>query len=414
MIALTTIAIAVSACGGDADTPEVRDVVVRDSAGITIVENGAAPTRPGIVLDTVAEVDIGERDDDDPDYQLFRVTHAVRRTDGAIVVANSGSSEIRVYDAAGAFLQRIGRDGAGPGEFEQLDWLALAKGDTILAFDRSGRRLSRFTPTGEYAGALVLGGASATSSITPLGLLGDGRMVADGGSRSGGRNTMGLSRDTLQIVLIGADGVVQDTVAGVLGRETSVQSSGSGDNGATLIMPSPYGRTTTFGVHGDAIAIGTADSYEVRLLDTTGGVRRIVRRRVDPMPVTEDDGAALREQRISTDMPAPIREMLERRLAASAMPPSMPPYSTILLDRVERLWVREATHAREAARWAVYGRDGGLIGELTLPARFRVTDAGEDFILGILRDDEDLERVQLYRVRTANGVTASVAIGVVR
>ncbi len=411
--AMLVLSLAVAAaCGGDADAPEVRDVVVRDSAGITIVENGAAPTRPAFVLDSAPMVDIGEGLDDDPDYQLFQVTAAVRRGDGSVVVANRGSGELRIYDAEGTFVRRIGRKGQGPGEFEQLHWVGLVDGDTILTYDFSGRRLSRFTPAGEYVGSLVLGGANTASFVTPLGMLDDGRIVANGGGNVfTGESMSGISRDTMTIVIAGVDGAVQDTLTRVIGGERSVKTGGSGGNRSVMVTSLPYGRATTFGVRGDAIAVATADSYEIRLMDPSGATRRIVRRRVEPMPVTDDDMAVLREQQFSGDMPAEIRKMMEQQLAEAPRPEMMPPYSTIFLDRAERLWVREATHAREAARWAVYDREGALIAELRLPSRFRVTDAGEDYVLGILRDEDDLERVQMYRVRAAAGVTASTTVG---
>ena len=50
---------------------------------------------------------------------------ALRLPNGQIVIANSGSNELRYYDSAGVFLYAVGREGFGPGEFKDIGgvWL---------------------------------------------------------------------------------------------------------------------------------------------------------------------------------------------------------------------------------------------------------------------------------------------------
>ena len=105
---LTTTILVLTRCSvGCEDTGQTADnrlpVVVQDSAGITIVEND--PPAPDSRLPwefsaqpslTIGAVDSGEAD------ELFRVTDAIRLADGRIVIANSGSSEIRVFNPDGS------------------------------------------------------------------------------------------------------------------------------------------------------------------------------------------------------------------------------------------------------------------------------------------------------------------------
>ena len=78
---------------------------VTDSAGVEIVEN----TRPkwpdggGWRLSASAKLDIGVVEGDD-EYQFFEITGAVELGDGRIVVANSGTGELRFFDASGSFI----------------------------------------------------------------------------------------------------------------------------------------------------------------------------------------------------------------------------------------------------------------------------------------------------------------------
>lgn len=387
-----------AACSSGDAAAEARDITVRDSAGVAIVENGRVPSQPAFVLDTTPAIDIGDGGDDDPDYQLYQVTSAVRRADGSILIASRGSGDLRVYGTDGRFVRSIGRKGSGPGEFEQLSWVTLAGSDTILTYDFSGRRLSTFSPSGEYITDAVLGGANTGAFLSPIGILGDGRIVATGRG-STPENSSGLSRDSVLVVLVGREGAIGDTVVQAIGGERSVKRTESGANRTITSVPPPYGRNTSYGVQGDAIAVATADAYEIRVYDVSGALRRIVRRRVDPVPVTDDDVAVLIERNMSGDMPPQIRNVLEQQFRELPVPAVMPPYSLVFLDRAERLWVREAAPARGPARWAVYDRQGELAAQIEVPERFRITEAGGDDVLGIMRDEDDLERVQLFRLR---------------
>ncbi len=102
----------------DRSTRPERDFVVRDSAGVTVVEN----RRPqpdmqlGWEIGAAPSLSVGGAVDD-PAHDLFNVTDATRLADGAIVVADAGSGELRVFDASGVHRDSWGGRGEGPGEF---------------------------------------------------------------------------------------------------------------------------------------------------------------------------------------------------------------------------------------------------------------------------------------------------------
>jgi hypothetical protein len=82
--------------------------------------------------------------------QFFSASSAVRFGDGSVVVANTGTGELRRFDARGRFDWRAGGRGGGPGEFGSLVRIYPHMGDSILAFDHS-RRISVFDPRGTFA-----------------------------------------------------------------------------------------------------------------------------------------------------------------------------------------------------------------------------------------------------------------------
>ena len=48
--------------------------------------------------------------------------------------------------------------------------------------------------------------------------------------------------------------------------------------------------------------------------------------------------------------------------------------------------------------WSVFEPTGQLRAEVTMPPKFRPYDIGADFVLGVIRDDLDVERIHMYRL----------------
>ena len=48
--------------------------------------------------------------------------------------------------------------------------------------------------------------------------------------------------------------------------------------------------------------------------------------------------------------------------------------------------------------WRVFDRTGRWSGTVTMPARFNPMDIGSDYVLGLWRDEDDVEHVRLYRL----------------
>ena len=63
------------------------------------------------------------------------------------------------------------------------------------------------------------------------------------------------------------------------------------------------------------------------------------------------------------------------------------------------LWVGEAQTARtlDAPRkWEIFAPEGEWMGPIHTPSRFKVLEIGTDYMLGVFRDDLDIEHVQVF------------------
>jgi hypothetical protein len=89
--------------------------------------------------------------DGSADQELAAVSGARRLSDGRVGIANGKPLELRVYDAHGVLLRRIGRQGDGPGEFRGRLDLLPAGDDSLLVYDQGSQRLSLFGIDGKLA-----------------------------------------------------------------------------------------------------------------------------------------------------------------------------------------------------------------------------------------------------------------------
>jgi hypothetical protein len=61
------------------------------------------------------------------------------------------------------------------------------------------------------------------------------------------------------------------------------------------------------------------------------------------------------------------------------------------------------TYVEPAGGWTVYDPEGRAIARIHLPENITVYDIGPDYVLGLEKDDLDVDHVRMYRVRRTGG-----------
>lgn len=87
--------------------------------------------------------------------------------------------------------------------------------------------------------------------------------------------------------------------------------------------------------------------------------------------------------------------------AVSKLPPpdSIELFRYVRVSPYGQLWVRDSREPdAQFAGWHVYDMDADPIGRIRLPARFEVLDFGPDYLLGRMRDELDVEYVELRQL----------------
>jgi hypothetical protein len=383
--------------GCRAEAPR-RLAQVRDSAGVQIVENSdySWPNGQGWRLSDEPLLDIGVLEGDSS-YQLYQVIGSQRLSDGRIVIANAGSSELRFYDADGQHLISAGREGGGPGEFGSMRMLGSMTGDSLLVYDWRNQRASIFDAGGTLARTAQL------QFLTELGgfpmmvaPLDDGSLLVGVRTYFGsGEERSGLSRDNMVFVRCDPDGSLADTLAVLPGGELNTFS----DANTVLVGDRPFGHYPSHAASADGFYYGSSDRYEIQYYSETGKLQRSVRRPVPNLEVTDADIASYKREGLENARDDAQRQIIERLLADDPFPQSFPAYGNFLLDADGNLWV--AVYRRpgdDQPRWTVFDPSGQMLGVVSVPERFTIHQIGSDFVLGRWQDELDVEHVQLYEL----------------
>lgn len=391
-------------CGaGVDDSPS--GFAARDSAGIRIVENAASAWGEGDEWRLSAEPVVHIGAVEGADHYLFsEIRDAARFPDGRIAVANRGSNQIRIFDERGTFLRALGGTGGGPGEFERLTAIEILPGDSILAYDYTTHRLTVFGPEGEVARTATIDWESMALA-SGLGRLSDGTLVLRTGSSWSSRQLtqeerrVGLFyRAPSPILRYTAEGVLLDTIGVFPGLEIAVWE----DDGITMGVPW-FAHMTVHDAYQNQVYVGTQETYEIRVYSSSGDLRRLIRGPPRDLTVTDEDMRALRQwlqEAAPADMPN-RDSVINAVFTGRPVPETAAAYAEILVDAAGNLWVAEATPSGMAPTtvWTVFDPDGRMLGTVSVPDRFGVSEIGEDYVLGQWQDQFDVQYVRMYALR---------------
>jgi hypothetical protein len=371
--------------------PRATAPVVRDSAGVIIVENSGPTWQEGEAWHVSSEprVDIGVSDGD-PNYQLFLARASLRLHDGRIVVANRGSHDLKWYDEYGTFIRAAGGKGGGPGEFEDLRWMGVLPGDSVITYDTRQKRFSVFDPQGSFARS----GAIRGPLYFAHSVLDDGSVLMYRWSNM----ENGVARRFTTIIRFADDGTLLDTIVTVPGAEMEADVRPGPEPGTALgmIRNLLFAHEAVIAPSGPLVYVGTQDRYEIDAWDWTGALVASVRVPGDPRPVTDDWVDAHIEEAIA-DVEEDQRSQRRASLEETPHVETFPAHGRILVDVEGNLWVQDYLLPGETRpRWTVFDTKHRMLGTVDMPMGLVVRQIGSDFVLGWWEDELGVEHVRLH------------------
>lgn len=362
---------------------EAPGVTVTDSAGVRI-RLSAAPPRIYAVVDSVPVLSLGGRDVTGP-TQFDNIGGVYRDPHGNLWVADGQSAEVRLFRPDGSFWKRVGGRGEGPGEFMRVRLLGAFRGDSVAVWDDAQGRLTVLDTEGEIVRVVTyLGGEDAP----PNGF----RVFRDG-------TVLARVRRVLQAGELEPRTIIPDTA--IFARVDYADATAKPEGGAPAprwlwtgraSIPIPFTANPGFDVSGDDVHVTSGSAFRVRVF-RDGRVVESYGLDRGPEPVSAADRKEYVDLIAGGVSEAEGRGEYLSVLNHPNVPTVLPAYRTLVVDDEGGTW---------AERWArgtfdVYGPDRALRGRVEVP--LALTQVAGDLLVGVWRDDLDVEHVRIYRFR---------------
>lgn len=374
----------------------------RDSAGIRIVEHewfrdGVRASAAWTIADEPV-LTIGRRHDS-PDHELFRVAGAGLFSDGRVAVALNGPPELRIYDSTGDLVNRIGREGSGPGEFRFISSLWIGRGDTLATYDARLRRVSLFSESGQHLRDQPFRApADVAAGLTPWNVRG----VLEGGHMVGvfsavEEDRTGAQRRPWTVVVLDSTASLITSFGPFGGQEMYIGPPQQSPQGLVSELGTPpFARTTLIASGAGGVVTAENGHYDITRWTADGRPSLIVRTDVPSQPVEDSDLESLLPP---VELSAAERGLLLEGLRSTVTNATLPLLDVVLVEPDGHIWIVEFGRPHQSTRWLVrLDADGQLSRALELPREYQFLGARGDSIVVLSRDADEVEAVEVFEV----------------
>jgi hypothetical protein len=390
---------AVAACAGEDPS---QGYVMVDSAGIILVENRQARVEGTqlwtLSTDPAVEILLQRGTTSPPPWISGMATLPGDR----LAVLDQGSGQVLLFHQEGELLARLGRDGGGAGEFRELASALPLPGDSVGVYDSASRTLWVFDGQGRLGRTVSLAEAVQGRFDSFLFPLPGGDMVFFAVSGPGVGFREGVFRVDRESHRMGPSGEIRVTYGPFPGAEVF-----GGFDGAGRAL---FGTTTYATTVGHRFVVGTGETTEIALFDTTGAPERIVRwsehdRTITARHEEELFAAALEAQ---PGVPrATMRDILDRAPRAALLPP----YEDLLGTDDGHVWVGAYRGPRYSLRgqrpprrvWLVFDTLGVLAARVETPEGFQPHAVASPKVWGTFTKEDGALSVRAYPLQRTGG-----------
>jgi hypothetical protein len=357
---------------------------------------------------------IGEADR--PNYDLGSISDVAVDQQGNIYVGQSQETSVRVFDANGRFLRRIGRYGNGPGELQSVSRV-FVRGNQLHVHDISAQRLVVYSLNGTFrehwttprfpAYPGTIGGprqkfANGAFEVTPL-------------SADSVLPVIVMKPDTAQKRVLATLRVYDDGMLRIPGRITMTLRSPV--EWGSLYRSDPRGNSITF-LHRSIPQRRDNEAFFTVVRMTPDGDTLFTKRfRYEPRYLSDDeweklvlgtmDGATTMIRRARSEAARRSSRAFditddEIRAGVRAKFPAPMPYPPIDDMRIAddgSTWLRQTTTATDGMRtWLVLDRDGVIGSRVRVPDAWTVAAILQNHVYAIAKGLDDIPIVVKARI----------------
>jgi len=384
---------ALVACGGDTGRTGDVQVQITDSAGVRIVQYAGVPeVDPPFAI---AEEPIYRHGANPGDYAFQGINAGRLFPNGSAVVSDRSNSEVVVLSPDGATYEVLAGPGQGPGDVTYVYSMFVLGQDSVLLADPRLVRLTLFV--GDSVAHMA--NLPRSSSLSVAGISSASEVLL--ANRTPSRSLSGLETEWLagHMVRFDAEAGVVDTVA-------------SYDHWPRLPPDVPWNPIAAVGevtVAAGQFVYARSDRPEVIWSRPDGTVTGIVRWRAELVRLTEEllEPVVAFEREINRALYPHLpdsriedntRQAMGWYRAMIGQP--LPLYNHPFADADGNVWLPSyrLAYPDEGSPYTVISPDGEWLGQVETPPRFQILDVAGGLVLGVLRDEMDVENVVVYEL----------------
>lgn len=177
-----------------------------------------------------------------------------------------------------------------------------------------------------------------------------------------------------------------------------------GGQPTTIVAPFARHSAWSVGVTGDErFVVADTDRYDIRIFDSQGVLRRIVRRSLDPIRVEDRWVEDWKDRQREADWVRGRLPELERGWARMTVNETLPALEWLTVDSEGCLWVLQPSVVQETeAVYDVFDNGGRLLGEVRAPLGMRPLPQpriGKDYLMAVWADELGVESVRIYELQ---------------
>ncbi len=315
-------------------------------------------------------------------------------TNAGVAVLEHKPSEVRLFSAAGQHVLSFGRQGRGPGEFEEAGRLQIHGGDSLVVLQNSA--VSVFDAGGNYARRVSAVNTAAGYTLM-VRMLPNATLLAHRHAVPSRQHVEGIRREKARVVILSprGDSITRDLGERLFG-ETVIARTGE----AVVFTSRAFGAEHLL-EGGDSVFFSIqTDSPSVEVVGArTGRQLRALKFDVPRRAVAARHREEFARERRAQAREPRWRQNTEAYLKIMPYPNQMPYFDALRwsYDRVVRLR-RYVAPLDSTAQWLSLTATGQLLSLIDLPAKARVLDFDRDRVLLVERDADDLEYLALYKL----------------
>lgn len=382
LCAISLISLLIMSCAKEKTTKEAEwkgEVELKN--GTKIIKNPSEPVFGEILLELEEELSIGREDDDN--YLFYDPRNICVDEQRNIYVLERGNHRIQKFDKDGNYLQTIGKEGQGPGEFERPYSMVLDNDNNIYVSDR--RKIHFFNPTGEFVKTISL-----SDQVNHFFISYD-------------RNIFGLMTQraekerTRLIVQMDSEGKILKNIARL--AEVNQVMRKSENVTSTFSITHEYNYSLYFAfTNNNQIYYGDSSEYSFSRINLVGEVELIIKKDESHQPISQKE-----KDKIFGGLSELIKQWPKGVVEeAVQFPTHRPFFNRILIDDKGRIYVKKVKPVldeTESLEFDVFNPEGYYFYKTSLPFSPEIIKSGYFYDLST---SEETGEVTIKRYKAIN------------